>query len=265
MQVINNFRAHVLHHSSAAEKLGKQDLASQIVSIKQEKNENKCSKLIGRIIAQHNQLQNLDTSTKKERIMSKIRYNEAKLTKLLNQQSKYQARVSKTTQSSDETNVSSAEAVSQLTAKLKESPELLQSEGVFRVPGPANGPSTEHILKNMDSLATLHREDPASLLASAIKNELDNALTDVDKVKINDIVKLANDNNDYIPPFNELPQPLIDVIGVCKKVVEYSTFNKMNSVNLSKVFSMRLAPTNDDLVPYEKFLKTCIEKAEYQV
>lgn len=37
MNVINNFRAHVLYHSSAAEKLGKHGFVLDIVRIEQEK------------------------------------------------------------------------------------------------------------------------------------------------------------------------------------------------------------------------------------
>ncbi|WP_053305209.1 protein-tyrosine phosphatase family protein [Vibrio parahaemolyticus] len=48
MKSIKLFRAHVLGHSSAAEKLGNLDLASKIICIKQEKNEVKILSLLGK-------------------------------------------------------------------------------------------------------------------------------------------------------------------------------------------------------------------------
>ncbi|MFY2508310.1 hypothetical protein ACN3E9_08490 [Vibrio pectenicida] len=102
MQVINKFRAHVLHHSSAAEKMGKHELARNIVSVKQEKNEGKCSKFIDKISAQLNFIQNinekrtLDKNTKKKRITHiqiKLQCNEGKLNKLLDKQDGYQSKI----------------------------------------------------------------------------------------------------------------------------------------------------------------------------
>ena len=270
MQVINNFRAHVLQHSSAAEKIGKHELARNIVSVKQEKNEGKCSKLIDKISAQHNLInaidnkRTLDAKTREERIthlQAKVQCNEDKLNKLLDKQDKYHKLTATTKQSSDKAEMTSAEAVSQLTSKLKESPDLLNSPGIFRISGPVNGPTTQCILENIDSLATLHSENPASLVASAIKKELDNALTDGDKVNIRDMVKKCCDDKSFIPSLDDLPKPLSDVISTCQRVVEHSDVNRMTSGNLSKIFSMRLAPTVDEFSSHEDFLKRCIEQS----
>lgn len=48
MKLVDHFRAHVLSHSSAAVRIGNLDLASQIIRIKQEKNETRILFLLGK-------------------------------------------------------------------------------------------------------------------------------------------------------------------------------------------------------------------------
>ena len=101
MQVINNIRAHVLYHSSAAEKIGNNELACKIVSMKKAKNDVQILSLTIKI----NHLQNIintindkgerktldnDTKARREKyFQAKVPRNDVKLEKLNNKQKKY--------------------------------------------------------------------------------------------------------------------------------------------------------------------------------
>ena len=78
LNVINNFRAHVLGHSSAAMKIDNFELANKIVSVKQKKCKSKVSTVVGKIISDN-------TSTQ-----AKAPRNTGKLHKLLDKQNKYE-------------------------------------------------------------------------------------------------------------------------------------------------------------------------------
>lgn len=257
MKVIDNIRAHVLHHSSVAEKIGKHELARNIASVKQEKNEGKCRKLIEKISA-HSKL----TSE------IKIHCNEGKLNKLLEKQEKYH-KITETIRASSETEMTSAQSaqvLNLLTVKLKESSELLETGGIFREGVVAGGLTPQDILAANDtkSLAGKFGEEPGIVVSSAIKTVFSNALTVEDKANIDQLVNKCSDDKKFIPLLDELPDPLRDLISTCQRVVEHSDVNKMTSDNLSIVLSMRLISENasspDAISSYRDFLNRCIEQ-----
>lgn len=85
--------------------MGKHELACNIMSVKQEKNEGKCLNLL-----------------------DKVQCNAEKLNKLLDKQEKYQ-KLTATIKSSYKTEMTSAQVLSQLTSKLNGSPEFINPKG----------------------------------------------------------------------------------------------------------------------------------------
>jgi hypothetical protein len=238
MQVINNFRAHVLNHSSAAEKMGKHELACKIMSVKQEKNEGKCLKLL-----------------------DKVQCNAKKLNKLLDKQEKYQ-KLTATIKSSYKTEMTSAQVLSKLTCKLNESPELLKTQGIFRLSVAAGGPTAQDILAtaNIMSLKGKFDEEPGIIISSAIKKEFENALTVEDKANISELVDKCSKDNKLIPSLGDLPEPLCDVITTFQHVAGYSNENKMSTDNLSTIMAMKLIDKNEEISKYKDFINRCIKQ-----
>ena len=218
--------------------MGKHELACNIMSVKQEKNEGKCLNLL-----------------------DKVQCNAEKLNKLLDKQEKYQ-KLTATIKSSYKTEMTSAQFLSQLTSKLNGAPELLKTEGIFRLSVTAGGPTAQAILAtdNMESLVGKCGEEPGIIISSVIKKEFENALTVEDKANISELVDKCSKDKKLIPSLSELPEPLGDVITTFQWVAKYSDINKMPADNLSSIMAMKLIDKNEEISKYKGFINRCIEQ-----
>lgn len=254
MNVINNFRAHVLHHSSVADKLGKHDLALEIVRIKQEKNNNKIAKVISEM-----------SEDKALFVKANI-----KLNKMLDKDDKYQAIIARNPH---------AETVMQLVALLEKSPDALKQEGIFRISPSseqANKISSRHMIQNFDELKSMNNVH--HIVAHRVKAELQQSMMNKDSDIIDDAVKKCANDVTYIPALEELPKQLATVVKLCQQVISYTDENKMTAKNLAIVLaprvensknapndiqnmSERIARSVEYTETYQTFLERCISQS----
>ncbi len=216
MNLINKFRAHVLHHSSVADKLGKHDLALDIVRIKQEKNTNKIVKVISGVLSD-------------EALLIKANI---KLNKLLDKDSKYNTITARNPH---------AETVMQLVALLEKSPDALKHEGIFRISPSSeqvNKISSRHMIQNFDKLKSMNNVH--HIFAHWIKAELQQSLMSKDSDIIDDAVKKCANDATYIPALEELPKQLATVVKLCQHVITYTDENKMTAKSLAIVLAPRI-------------------------
>ncbi|PIW62242.1 RhoGAP domain-containing protein [Shewanella sp. CG12_big_fil_rev_8_21_14_0_65_47_15] len=254
MNIVNNFRAHVLHHSSAAEKLGKHELALDIVRIKQGKNNKKIAGVIAEV-------------SKDKALFAEANI---KLNKLLDKDDKYQTIIAKNPH---------AETVMQLAALLEKTPDALKQEGIFRISPSseqANKISSRHMIQNFDELKSMNNVH--HIVAHRIKAELQQSMMNKDSDIIDDVVKKCANDATYIPALEELPKQLAEVVKLCQHVITYTDENKMTAKSLAIVLapriensknapndiqnmSERIAKSVEYTETYQTFLERCISQS----
>lgn len=251
--VINNFRAHVLNHSTAADNLGKHELALKIVTIKQAKNAAKDDKLIK--CYNKYSLVNFNKLVKKNTDRS-IKYHE--------NIEKYQSKITD----------HHAKALAGLIDIFKNTPDAITQEGVFRLSKMRNDKveiTTNDMINGHDKIKKFAADDP-NLVPCLIKSQLGPSFMPKDFKYIEDLVQKCAEDSKYTPKLSDMPEPLKVVVQLCKEVSKESDKNRMSPTALAVVFapclmsdttvtSKDLAVVGEICAKYNKAFKQMIENA----